>query len=154
LLWSLIADIADKLRLLIHGSITDEQIKDAKDLVLASYYKRLGSSLDPDHVAPDHIKKMKRVHQTCCESIRRTDLILERLLKKRAVTAQEQESIQCQPTFFQKADHLLSVLSLKPLSAYQHFLETLDATNQHHLHSLLEENGNLLYILTVLDIKV
>jgi len=145
-LLSIFADIADKLRLLIKGSITDEQIKDAKALVLTSYYKLLGSSSDPDHVESDHCQKMKRVHQICCEFIRRTDQILSRLFQKRAVTHEEQESIQSQTTFFQKANHLLLVISSKQLSAYQDFLEALDATNQHHLHSLLEENGILFFM--------
>jgi len=89
----------------------------------------------------DHSQKLKRVQQTVCESIRRLDPILSTLLVKRALLSHERETILAHTTVYQRATHLMDVLSAKPVTVYQYFLEALDETQQHHLHRLLEEKG-------------
>jgi len=121
---------------LVDGPEKRELINDAKTIVRVAYHK---------HSSPvkesDHNQKLKLVQQTVCESIRRLDPILSTLLVKRALTLHEHATILAQTTVYQRATHLLDVLSDKPVTAYQYFLETLDETQQHHLHRLLAENG-------------
>jgi len=127
----------------VHGPSRETQIKDSKEIVLNTYYKRSGSVNASN--SEDHVQKIMRVYQTLCEFIRHPDQILTSLFEKRAVTQQEHESIRSQTTLYQWTNHLLDVLSVKPASAYKHFLEALDATQQHHLRRLLEEKGYFIH---------
>ena len=124
------------------GPVPRNQIKDAKARIHAEYSNRTYS--DKDSV---HSVKIKRVHQTLCEFIRRTKSILPKLLQENAVSLDEYESISSERTMRGAANHLLLALSKKPLSSYQCFLRALDATKQQHLHNLLEQNGLLYYYL-------
>ena len=124
----------------VDGVVPKNQIKDAKAHIHAEYSNRTCSDKHSDHSV-----KINRVHQTLCEFIRRTKRILPKLLQEKAVSLQEHESISSKHTMHDVANHLLLVISKKPLAAYQCFLRALDATNQQYLHNLLEQNGLLYY---------
>jgi len=140
---SVFTELTVRIRPFVHGPRNEAQIKDAKEIVLNTYYRRSGPVNTKDL---NHSEKIKRVHQTLCEFIRHPDRLLSILFEKRAVTQQEHESIRSQTTLYQWASSLLDVLSVKPVSTYQNFLQALDITNQYHLHRLLEEKGYLFQI--------
>jgi len=142
-------ELAVSLHSFVHGPSKETQIKEAKEMVLNTYYRRLGSVNVTDNEDCDHVQKIKRVYQTLCESIRHPDQILTSLFEGRAVMQQEQESIRSQTIPYQWSSHLLDVLSVKPASAYKCFLEALDATQQHHLHLLLDEKGYFIHYFTM-----
>jgi len=135
-LYFIFADLTKTFHTFVDGPVKRELINDAKTIVRAAYKKHSNQVQESDHS-----QKLKRVQQTVCESIRRLDPILSTLLVKRALTLQERETILAQTTVYQRATHLLDVLSDKPVTAYEYFLEALDETQQHHLHRLLEEKG-------------
>jgi len=98
-----------------------------------------------------HGQKIKRVRQTLLDFIRRLDHILSSLLERGAITPQEFELLRSQQTIYHCADKLLNVLSVKPVETYECFLKALEATQQQHLHSVLEEKGK--YISLLIDTR-
>jgi len=137
-----IAELVVKLRPLVSGITKEQEIKEAKAVILCAYHKHSATLMDPNHEDPHHSCRISRVHRTLCESIRRTDQILSCLLERRAVTQQERELIRSQTNDYQWVSHLLDVISTKPVSAYQCFLDALESTHQHHLCRLLECEGH------------
>jgi len=125
-------------------------------MVLNTYYRRSGlvNVTRPNNENGDHVQKIKQVYQTLCGSLRHPDEILTSLFERRAVTQQEQDSIRSQTNPFQWTSHLLDVLCAKPASAYKRFLEALDATQQHHLHLLLDNIGYLIHYLTIFFVNL
>jgi len=135
-------EVSVSLSTFVHGPSRETQIKEAKELVLNTYCKRISGTVNvSNHEDCDHVQKIIRAHQTLCEFIRHPDQILAWLFERKAVTQQEHESIRSHTTLYQWASHLLDVLSVKPASTYECFLAALDATKQQHLHRLLEEKG-------------
>jgi len=152
LIFLVLTELAGSLHSFVYAPSRDAQIKEAKELVLNTYYGRSGSVDVTNNVFEecDHVQKIKRVYQSLSESIRHPGQILARLFERRAVTQQEQDSIRSQTNLYHWTSHLLDLLSAKPASAYKCFLEALDATQQHHLHLLLDEKGYFIhhYVMT------
>jgi len=137
-------EVAGSLHSFVNGPSRETEIKEAKEMVLNTYYRRSSDSANVTmNKDCDDVQKIKRVYQTLCESIRHPGEILARLFERRAATQRDQDSIRSQTNLYQWTSHLLDLLSTKPASAYKCFLEALDATHQHHLHLLLDEKGHL-----------
>ena len=120
---------------IVSEQTNQDKIKFAKARVLAAYLRQPGSI---------HQQKIQRVQNILCESIRRGDQILTSLLEKKAVTLEEYNFIKTETNVYRWSNLLLDVLSAGPVSSYECFLETLDATHQHELRRLLEEEGSVL----------
>jgi len=129
-------EVSVKLSHFVCGAVPEKVLKDAKSRLLATYHKRSASVTDTDHG-----QKMKRVQHLLCDLIRRTGRILNTLMEKRVLTNKEYDTISHDCTVHKLTERLINVLSDKPESGYEMFLEALDATNQNHLHRLLEEEG-------------
>jgi len=147
----LCADITDVLQQFLHGKEVENELEIAKKKVLHTYNINSGSLIKSDHG-----QKINRVREILVNFLRRTDRILSRLFEKRALTSQEYHLIQEHSTPHELAEHLLDVLILKDVSAYQCFLAGLDETNQHHLQRVLEDEGStdINYYVFMLMIKV
>jgi len=147
LIFIVFTELAGSLHSFVYGPSKETEIKEAKEMVLNTFYRRSSGSVNV--TVCDHVQKIKRVYQTLCESIRHPGQILARLFERRAVSQQDQDSIRSQTNLYQWTSHLLDVLSAKPASAYKCFLEALDATQQHHLHLLLDEKGFFIHHFTL-----
>jgi len=98
-------EITCQLHRLVDGQTNKELIKEAKSFAISAYFNRSGTI-----TVSIHVQKIKRVHKTLCEFLRRADQVLSSLLQMKAITFPEYESIRSGKTVYQRACDLLDMV--------------------------------------------